>query len=155
MPRLSPLIFALFLGALLLAGCQREEPPPVTAPAKKPTLQVMVPPEVKTRWKAVKIVVHDKQAARDQVFTVDIGAQFVLVESGLQVTVANFLPAFVTDGRIATTAGNDPKNPGVEIVVQEGGKETFHGWLLRNAPDDHGFKHPRYTLTLQDIIPRR
>ena len=155
MSRFAPSIVALLFGTLLLAGCQREEPPPVTAPVKKPTLQVMVPPEVTARWKAVKIVVHDKQTKSDQLFTVDIGAQFILVESGMQVTVANFLPAFVTDGRIATTAANDPKNPGVEIIVREGGRETFHGWLLRNAPDDHGFKHPRYTLTLQDVIPRR
>jgi len=40
-------------------------------------------------------------------------------------------------------------------VIRDGTQEVYRGWLFRNAPDDHLFKHPRYSLALQDFIARR
>ena len=155
-PRTAVLLPLLLIAFALLAGCQREEPPPVTAPPpRKPALHVVVPKEVAVKWKAVQIVARDKQTGRDLLFTVDVGGRFALPESTLQVEVTHFLPAFVTDGKVATSVSNNPQNPGVEVIVRDGAVEIFRGWLLRNAPEDHGFKHPRYTLALQDFIARR
>jgi len=54
----------------------------------------VVPEEVKARWKAVRIVVQDKQSGRDLVYTVDVGGRFALPDTALQVEVTHFLPAF-------------------------------------------------------------
>ena len=148
-------LVALAAVLLILPGCQREEPPPVTPPAPKPPLHVVVPDEVKAKWKAVRIVAYDRQAQRELLYTVDIGGSFVLPETALQVEVVHFLPAFATDGRAATSLSNEPTNPGAEIVVRRDGEEIYRGWLFRAAPDDHGFRHPRYTLSLRDVIVRR
>ncbi|NJC87178.1 MAG: DUF2155 domain-containing protein [Desulfuromonas sp.] len=154
--RFTSLSLALLIVLALLAGCQREEPPSVAKSVKKPALHVVVPEEVRAKWKAVQIVAHDKQSGRDLLYTVDTeGGRFALPGSNLEVEVAHFLPAFVTDGKTATSVSNAPSNPGIEIVVREAGVETFRGWLLRNAPADHAFQHPRYTLALQDFIARR
>jgi hypothetical protein len=151
--------FPMFLYTLLvlamLAGCQREEPPAVAKPPKKSALHVVVPEEVKAKWKAVRIVAHDKQSGRDLVYTVDVGGRFVLPETMLQVEVAHFLPAFAMDGTTATSLSNEPKNPGVEIVVRKSGEEIYRGWLFLKAPEDHAFEHPRYTLALQNFVARR
>ena len=152
LPALLPVLFVMLA---LAAGCQREEPPPLTGPAKKPGLHVVVPPEVKARWKAVRIVAHDRQTGRDLVYTVDVGGRFVLADSGMQVEVTHFLPAFVTDGRVATSTSSELRNPGVEVVIREAGTVIFRGWILRNAPADHAFRHPRFSLALQDFVARR
>jgi len=151
------LLLLLFLALLVtVVGCQREEPPPVTAaPSKKPALHVVVPEEVKARWKAVRIVVHDKQTGRDLVYTVDVGGRFTLPDTALRVEVTHFLPAFATDGKTATSLSSEPNNPGAQIVVHDGGVEIYRGWLFRSAPADHLFEHPRYTLALQDFVARR
>ena len=157
--RLAPLLFALLTVFALLAGCQREEPPPAAKPANKPALHVVVPAEVTAKWKAVRIVAHDKQANRDLVYTVDVGGRFILPETALQVEVAHFLPAFVTDGTSATSTSSDAKNPGVEIVLSQGGVEIDRGWLFKTPPqsesDQHQLAHPRYSFRLEEVVARR
>ena len=159
LPRIHSLLPALLALLALLAGCQREEPPPVAKPAPKPPLHVVVPAEVAARWKAVRIVAHDKQANRDLVYTVDVGGSFVLPDTALQVKVTHFLPTFVTDGKLATSTSNDAKNPGVEIVLIQGGAETGRGWLFKtppqSEPDKHQLTHPRYSFRLEDVVARR
>jgi hypothetical protein len=153
------LLLSLLTGAVLLTGCRREEPPPVVSPADKPGLHVVVPEEVKRQWKAVRIVVHDRQAGRDLVYTVDIGGRFDLPETGLQVEVLNLLPTFVTDGKAATSIDNALKNPGVEIVLRQGGRKVGHNWLFKVPPQDkpeqHQLSHPRYSFRLAEVIARR
>ena len=161
MTRLRCLDFlaSILLVTVLLAGCQREEPPPVVSPADKPGLHVVVPEEVRLKWKAVRIVVHDRQTDRELVYTVDIGGRFALPETGLQVEVLHLLPTFVTDGRSATSIDNALKNPGVEIVLRQGGRKVGHNWLFKvppqNKPEQHQLSHPRYSFRLAEVIARR
>ncbi len=157
--RSPALLLPLLLATVLLAACQREEPPPVVSPADKPGLHVVVPVEVKQKWKAVRIVVHDRQADRELVYTVDIGGRFALPESGLQVEVLHLLPTFVTDGKAATSLDNALKNPGVEIVLRQGGKQVGRNWLFKvppqNQPEQHQLAHPRYSFRLAEVVARR
>jgi len=157
--RSPALLLPLLLATVLLAACQREEPPPVVSPADKPGLHVVVPAEVKQQWKAVRIVVHDRQTDRDLVYTVDIGGRFALPETGLQVEVLHLLPTFVTDGKAATSIDNALKNPGVEIVLRQDGRKVGHNWLFkappRSKPEQHQRAHPRYSFRLAEVLARR
>ncbi|MFQ5483250.1 MAG: hypothetical protein ACE5ER_10885, partial [Nitrospinaceae bacterium] len=74
--------------------------------------QVVVPPEVDGKWKAVKIMVRHKQdEEQNSMRTVDLGSSITLGGAGLQVAVGPFLPNFVMDDNTFTSNGNELKNP--------------------------------------------
>jgi len=160
---LRPIWFALvllFAVQLPLVGCGRQEETPakeVAAPAEKPVrrpeARVVVPDEVQGRWRAVKIAVLDKETSKEQIYTVEIGSELTLGESGLLLVVKNFLPAFIMDGTTMTSASNETKNPAAQIVITEGEKEVYKGWLFSLYPGTHAFQHPRYSFTLVDFVP--
>ena len=121
----------------------------------KPTgsVQVVVPPEVEGQWQAVKIAVQDRQRNTEKIYTVDIGSSFNLDDGGVSVHTKTFLPAFIMDGVVMTSASNETKNPGVQVSIFEGGQEIFHGWLFSHYPGAHAFRHPRFSFTLVDYLP--
>jgi hypothetical protein len=114
---------------------------------------VIIPEEIKGRWKAVKIAVQDKEKNQQDVYTVDIGSEFTVADSNLDLKVKNFLPYFQMDGLTLTSASNDPRNPAAQITISENGREVFSGWLFSRYPNTHAFQHPRYSFSLIDFIP--
>jgi len=160
---LRPIWFALvllFAMHLSLAGCGRQEESPakeVAAPAetpvRRPEARIVVPDEVQGAWVAVKIAVLDKETDKEQIYTVEIGSEQGLGDSGLLLQVKNFLPAFIMDGTTMTSASNETKNPAAQIVITEGSKEVYKGWLFSLYPGTHAFQHPRYSFTLVDFVP--
>jgi len=76
-----------------------------------------------------------------------------LADTGLLLRVKNFLPAFIMDGTTMTSASNETKNPAAQIVITEGEKEVYRGWLFSLYPGTHAFQHPRYSFTLVDFVP--
>jgi len=161
MQRPSRFAFPLLMALLLaVAGCgKQEEKPttevaaPVAQPVRKSEARVVVPDEVKGKWAAVKIGVLDKDAGKEQIYTIDIDSEFVLPEIGLTLKVLNFLPAFIMDGTSMTSISNETRNPAVQIIINEGTREVFKGWLFSLYPGTHAFQHPRYSFTLVDFVP--
>ena len=145
----------------VVAGCSKKEeskPGDMASPhgemaAKKKESVVVVPESVKGKWKAVKIAVTDKAANKETVYTVNIGSQLAIPDSGLAIVVDTFLPQFTMDGTTLTSQSNEPKNPAAQIRIIEGGKEVFKGWLFSLYPTTHSFSHPKYGFTLVDFIP--
>jgi hypothetical protein len=157
MPNLAKpvlLVLGVFLAALV--GCSDQENVQSQIPratAEKKQTQVIIPEEIKGRWKAVKIAVQDKEKNQQDVYTVDIGSEFTVADSNLDLKVKNFLPYFQMDGLTLTSASNDPRNPAAQITISENGREVFSGWLFSRYPNTHAFQHPRYSFSLIDFIP--
>jgi len=145
------LLFLPLIAFLALAGCtKKEEKNAVPSPPQqtKQESQVIVPESVKGHWKAVKIAVLDKNSGKQAVYTVPVHSELHLPNSGLVLKVGAFLPHFVMEGTTLTSQSNEPKNPAVQIQIEEGGREIFKGWLFANFPTTHAFQHPQYGFTL-------
>ena len=138
---------------------------PATAPghggamSQKPEFEIVVPPEVKEQWSAVRFIVEDKKENKKQEFTVKIGEEFKIPDSRLTVKVGPFLPDFKMSAQTITSASNDPNNPSVGVMIYEDGKKIFPsprkwGWLYMNFPTIHSFQHERFGLILKEGIKK-
>jgi hypothetical protein len=154
-------LFALVLPFLLagLGGCQKQDqqpPPKAVSPgphnAKKPST-VIVPPAVAGKWKAVRIAVVDKTTVTQKVYTIPIGGKQAIPSSAMTIKVESYLPAFIMEGSVLTSASNEPTNPAVKVEMTEKGTVLFTGWLFSKFPSTHAFMHPRYGFSLVDAIP--
>ncbi len=120
----------------------------------KGDLQVVIPPTVKGKWGAVKIVVEDKKTRKTQELTVKLNSDLNIPNSNLKVVVGEFIPDFRMDVGTITSASNNPNNPAVNIKVYEGGKEIFKGWLYSKFPAIHPFEHPKVGLSLKEGVKK-
>jgi hypothetical protein len=143
-----------------LAGCKKkEEPrqpetmPPHGMPQERQQAVVVVPDSVKGKWKAVKISVLNKETGKSTEHEVKIGSESAVQGTGLIIKVDNFLPDFIMDGPVRTSASGEPNKPAAQLRVFEGGKEVFKGWLFYNLPSPHDFQHPKYAVSLAGFVP--
>jgi hypothetical protein len=164
-------VFGLLLVMVLAVACQKKEapapppPPPSTqgqgmsgsAPVDIPKIEgggvTIIPDMVKGKWKAVVLAVEDKTQKQAKDYTVDLGKTITIPESGLVVQVVDFLPDLKIENSTFTSVSNEMNNPAVRIVVKEGDKEIFKGWLFSLFPTIHPFQHQRYGITLKDAVP--
>ncbi len=163
-----------------LAACQKKEEPssaqkspvpqgPITEipggppghgiSGQKTEFQVVVPPDVTEQWSGVTIIVDDKKENTKQEFTLNIGEEFQIPESGLTVKVGPFLPDFKMSGTVITSSTSEPNNPSVGVAVFEDGKQLFPssgkwGWLYAKFPTIHSFQHERYSLSLKEAFKK-
>ena len=144
------------VATLAIAGCNGKENEKAVAskpqPVKPPSV-VVVPENVRGKWKAVKIEVADKNAKGQKVYTIGIGSAFQLPDSNLTITVENFLPHFVMEGTTLTSQSNELKNPAAQLRISENGRDIYKGWLFTLYPTTHAFQHPQYSFTLVGYVP--
>ena len=160
MRKASKVLTIALMMAVALAGCKKkEEPqqaemmPPHGMTGEKHESVVVVPDSVKGKWKAVKISVLDKGAQKSAEYEIIIGSEVAVPESDLVIKVDNFLPDFIMDGPVRTSASGEPKKPAAQIRITEAGKEVFKGWLFYNLPSPHDFQHPKYAVSMAGFIP--
>ena len=125
----------------------------------KVTFQVVIPPEVKDKWAAVKLVVEDKKIKKTQEYTVNLGGELKLPDSSVSIKIGEFFPDFKMNGNIITSASNNTNNPSVKVTIYEDGKQVFPGpgeggWLYAKFPDIHPFQHQRFALFLKEGIKK-
>lgn len=143
----------------LITACQekKEQPPPVirqtVAHQSTKEKTVVVPPEVASRWKAVKIAVIDKSLATENVYIVPIGGSSSIPSSSLVISIEAFLPTFVIEGSSMTSSSNELKNPGVRVRITDDGSLIYKGWLFSNFPNTHAFMHPKFSFTIVGAVP--
>ncbi|WP_224984064.1 DUF2155 domain-containing protein [Geomonas agri] len=153
MKRLMKLTVLSLIAIGFAAGCNGKEKTEQAAAqprVAKALSTVVVPDQVKGKWKAVQIEVADKNAHLKKVYTLDIGSDFKLPGSDLTLKVETFLPHFVMEGTTLTSQSNDLVNPAAQLVIREQGKEIYKGWLFSLYPTTHAFQHPQYGFTLVD-----
>jgi hypothetical protein len=121
---------------------------------------VVVPDSVKGKWKAVVLVVQDKTTQKADEYTVNLNSNFKVPNTGIKITVGEFLPDFRMEGLSLTSVSNEPNNPAVAIRVSEGGKQIFPGngkkwgWLYMKFPTMHPFEHPKYAVFLKEGVKK-
>jgi hypothetical protein len=123
----------------------------VTATTK--TGKTVVPEAVQGKWKAATFVVVDRNRSKAQEVTVDLRSEWDFPDSDLKLKVLEFLPDLRIDNKIYTSATNEPNNPAAHVVIYEGEKEIFDGWLFSEFPQVHKFDHPRFGITLKEGVP--
>lgn len=156
----SILLLAALTLALGFASCKKKEeqqPPQQMAPQQTPSIvmpkggpQVVVPPDVKDAWKAVVLVIADKATGKTSETTVPIGSGYTIPGSAMKVEVVNFIPDFKMNGTEITSVSNEPNNPAAQVVVTDGGKQIFKGWLYAKYPAIHPFENDKYGVTLKE-----
>lgn len=122
---------------------------------RKFSAKVVVPDHVRGRWDGVKLAIYRRGEQTAQPLMAHLGESTPIPGSNATLQVKTFLPAFMADGTTLTSASNSPTNPGAEIIISEGGKELFHGWLMARTPVSHALQHPEFSVVLLEGIPRR
>ena len=127
---------------------------PSTKDAAKVKRKVFVPEETDGKWKAVKILIKNKQdEARNETRTINLGSSFELEDSRIKVTVGPFLPNFVMSQMAYTSSGNELTNPAVQLKVEQNGNTIYTGWAFAKYPTMYAFEHKDFALQLIDYIP--
>ena len=158
--RIVQLLTSIFFSAFILTSCQEstEKPhtnlKPSTSHRAIKEKEVIVPPEVLRRWKAVKLAVIDKTRGTENIYEVPIGKTFTVPSSALTITVEAFLPAFTMEGATITTSSNDLVNPGANVRISENGTSIFQGWLFSKFPNTHAVTHPKFGFSLIGVVRR-
>ena len=163
---MKKLLVALLLGSLIVtvAGCKKKEEKPQLPPGHqsmeggmpqtgmpdmpKVDRKVIVPAEVKAKWKAVKLNLEDKAAKSTIEYTVAVGSELAVPNSKMKIKVLAFLPDFRMGDKDITSASDKPNNPAVQVSVSEPGKEEWKGWLYSMHPGIHPYVHERIAITL-------
>ncbi len=154
-------IISFIIGAVLTAEKGNK---PIVHPSSNPVpdrsgeLKVIVPEDVKGKWRAVKLLVKNKKSKKTRAYTVNTNSEFNIPNSNLRVAVGDFMPDFKIEGNNLTSSTNDPKNPSVAIRVYENDKQIFPapgrqwGWLFAKVPSLHPVKHSLYSIILKEGI---
>ena len=127
---------------------------PSTQGTSKPQRVVVIPDEAEGKWKAVKLLIKNKEdSSHNEIKTINLGSSFELRDSGIKVTVGPFLPNFVMSQKAYTSSGNELTNPAVQLKVEQNGKTIYTGWAFAKYPKMYAFEHKDFALQLLDYIP--
>ena len=160
---MKKIVAVLLMAGLVVsfAGCKKKEEKP-QLPAGHPSMEggmppagmpkvereIVVPKDVKAKWKAVKLIVEDKATKKPTEYTVNVGSELAVPNTKVVVKVLAFLPHFMMGDKQITSASNEPKMPAAKVSVMDGGKEVWAGWLFSLQPDMHPFQHEKIGLKL-------
>ena len=170
-----PGLLSAALLLLVLPGCRRQEAKNVvvaapTEPAQanphagmamgadphagKPRLEAVVklPEPVQARWKRMRIAVLDLVAKKEATYVVEAGKDFTIPGSDLTLRTLAIVPDFTMDAGVISSKSNEAHNPAVQVVLTEGGRQIFRGWLFARFPETHPFEHPKYALRLIEVL---
>ena len=109
---------------------------------------VVVPKDVKAKWKAVKIAITDKATKGSKEYTVAIGSDLAVPKTTVKIKVLAFLPDFRMTDKEITSVSDKLNNPAVQVVIEEQGKPEWKGWLYYMHPEIHPFEHEKIAIML-------
>ncbi|MDA8421978.1 MAG: hypothetical protein M0Z89_01440 [Nitrospiraceae bacterium] len=153
------IIIAVLILAVSFGACKKKEATPQLPPGHpgmengmpgtpKVERTVVVPKDVKAKWKAVKIAITDKATKGSKEYTIAVGSDLAIPKTKVKIKVLAFLPDFRMTDKEITSATDKPNNPAVQVVIQEPGKPEWKGWLYSMHPDVHPFEHEKIAILL-------
>jgi len=161
--------YLLLIVIVALSACSKEKSSTPPAPEKsalkvKPSVhgdiqisapdkvKVVVPPDVKKKWKWVRLSVEDKKKNTTSELTVAIGGKTAIPGTNIEIEAKEFLPDLRIEGNLYTTASSELLNPAVHVIIREDGRGIFNGWLFQKFPGVHPFRHPRYRIIFKEPV---
>ncbi len=163
--KIAAVIIVLVL-AISFGACKKKEAKPQlppghpgmegSMPPAMPNVQdmpkvdrkIIVPNNVKTMWKAVKLSIEDKATKGAKEYVVAVGSDLAVPNTKIKVKVLAFLPDFKMGDQEITSASDKPNNPAAQVLVEEPGKPEWKGWLYSMHPAIHPFQHEKIAITL-------
>ena len=158
-------IVLVVIFALISTACQKEQAsvpeapqiplaqPPQNLPAQTPAISgdapVVISEAVRQRWKAVILLIDDKESDTSKEYTVLLRDKLLIPDSNVTIKVNEFLPDLKIEGNTFTSGSDELLNPSVHIQVIEKGDEIFSGWLFQLFPTVHPLRHDRFNIILQ------
>ena len=152
------------------AGCKKKEEKPQLPPGHpsmeggmppagmpdmpKVDRQVVVPKNVAAKWTAVRLTIENKAAKSSKEYTVNVGGEQAVPNTNIKVKVLTFLPDFKMGEKDITSSSDKPNNPAAQIIVTDGGKEVWKGWLYSMHPGIHPFQSDKIGLTLNGGVSK-
>ena len=121
---------------------------------KAEEMKVVVPEDIKSKWKGVVFTIIDRESNSAKDYTVQLNGKVTIPDSKIEVQTEEFLPDLKIDGNIYTTETYNLLNPAIHVLITEDGKEIFKGWLFQKFPSVHPFKHQRFGITLKEAVTK-
>ena len=115
--------------------------------------EVMIPDDVKGKWKAVKLLIKNKRDEEKNEFRIVALGKTVEIGEGITATVGPFFPNFVMSELYYTSMNNQLLNPAIHLKIAESGKTIYDGWIFARYPDLYAFEHDQYAIQLTDYLP--
>lgn len=131
-------------------GLARGADPHAGAGRMEATLQL--PEAVKAKWRRMRIAVLDLSAKKEATYVVEAGTDFTVPGSDLTLRTLAIVPDFTMDAGVISSKSNEANNPAAQVVLTEGGRQIFRGWLFARFPETHPFEHPKYALRLIEVL---
>jgi hypothetical protein len=122
-------------------------------PSSKGTLTVSVSDDIRKSWSAVNLVVNGMDG-KEQSVKVRIGETLKLGK-GASLRVMNYLPAYTSDFKTATSSSNEPKNPAVQVETSFDGKPGEQGWVFQLLPEFNSYRSDKIKIRLVSADPAK
>jgi hypothetical protein len=120
-------------------------------PSNKGALAVSVPEEVRKAWSAVNLVVSGADG-KEQSVRVRIGETLKL-DKATSLRVVNYLPAYTSDFKTATSTSSEPKNPAIQVETSIDGKPGEQGWVFQLLPEFNSYRSDKIKIRLVSAEP--
>lgn len=109
--------------------------------------EVSLSPEVKAKWKEVKLDITDASSNSSQVVTINVGSA-VTLKPGLKLKVEAFVPDYAISDNKIESRSNEAKNPAVLVELQENDKTVAKGWVFKEFPEFNSYTDARFPMKL-------
>lgn len=102
---------------------------------------------------SVKLSIKKMQpTATDTMVALELHKKTALPHLNCFLTVIEFIPDFRIDADTIYSASQEPRNPAVQVIIEEPGKEAEAQWLFLKYPDFHRKKDDSvYSLRFLDL----
>lgn len=109
--------------------------------------EVKLSPEVKAKWKEVKMDLIDPASKKKETLTLKVGETTPL-KNNVKIKVAAFVPDYAIADTTIESRSNEPKNPAVLLELFEGDKIVAKGWVFKDFPEFNSYNDARFPLIL-------
>lgn len=116
-------------------------------PATKGKATLALSADVKAKWKAVELSIA-ASSGQERKVQVPVGGTIPVEHSGLTIQVVAFVPAYQSDAKTITSAGNAPDNPAVLIQLLNQREVISQGWVFQKLPDFNTFNSDKVKIRL-------